>query len=121
MTYDERIYDLVKKKNEIELTEEAREIVDKAIEIATEINADLEECEAEHKPHTKVVEYLQNQTDYFFENYPKPLKKHLHAFVNVVADVLFANIKQISGNKLYDDMIKRGMRCKNNEDTTTTN
>ena len=102
MTYDERIYELVKKKNEIELTEEAREIVDKAIEIATEINADLEECEAEHKPHSKVVKYLQNQMDDFLNNNPKPLKKDLQAFVGIVEDVLFAKIDLMIGNDIVE-------------------
>lgn len=106
MTYDERIYDLVKKKNEIELTDEARELLDKAIAIATEINADLEECEAEHKPHTKVVEYLQNQMDVFLSNNPKPLKKDLQAFVGIVDDVLFAKIDMRIGN----DIVKIGRR-----------
>ena len=104
MTYEERIYELVKKKNNIELTEEAREIVDKAIEIATEIKADLDECEAEHKPHTKVVEYLQNEMDYFLQNNPKPLKKDLQAFVGIVEDVLFSKIDL----RIGDDIVKRG-------------
>lgn len=105
MTYDERIYELVKMKNKVELTEEARGIVDKAIEIATEINADLEECEAEHKPHTKVVEYLQNQMDVFLSNNPKPLKKDLQAFVGIVDDVLFEKIDLMIGN-----IVKRGRK-----------
>lgn len=104
MTYDERIYDLVKKKNEIELTEEARVLLDKAIEIATEINADLEECEAEHKPHTKVVEYLQNQMDEFLNKNPKPLKKDLQAFVGIVEDVLFAKIDNRIGNDIVESV-----------------
>ena len=104
MTYDERIYEIVKKKNKIKLTEEAREIVDKAIEIATEIKADLDECEAEHKPHTKVVEYLQNQMDVFLSDNPKPLKKDLQAFVGTVEDVLFAKIDL----RIGDDIVERG-------------
>ncbi len=104
MTYDEKIYDLVKKKNEIEPTEEARELLDKAIEIATEINADLDECEAEHKPHTKVVEYLQNQMDEFLNNNPKPLKKDLQAFVGIVEDVLFTKIDNRIGNDIVGSM-----------------
>lgn len=106
MTYDERIYELVRKKNKIELTEEAREIVDKAIEIATEIKADLDECEAEHKPHTKVVEYLQNQMDVFLSNNPKPLKNDLQAFVGIVEDVLFAKIDM----RIGDGIVKRGRK-----------
>lgn len=104
MTYDERIYDLVKKKNEIELTEEARDLLDKAIEIATEINAELDECEAEHQPHTKVVEYLQNQMDDFLNNNPKPLKKDLQAFVGIVEDVLFAKIDNRVGNDIVESV-----------------
>ena len=106
MTYDERIYEIVKKKNKIELTEEAREIVDKAIEIATEIKADLDECEAEHKPHTRVVEYLQNQMDVFLSDNPKPLKKDLQAFVGTVEGVLFATVY----DRVNDDIVKRGRR-----------
>lgn len=104
MTYDERIYDLVKKKNEIELTEEARDLVDKAIEIATEIKAELDECEAEHKPHTKVVEYLQNQMDEFLNNNSKPLKKDLQAFVGIVEDVLFTKIDNRVGNDIVESV-----------------
>ena len=104
MTYEERIYELVKKKNNIELTEEAREIVDKAIEIATEIKADLDECEAEHKPHTKVVEYLQNEMDVFLSKNPKPLKKDLQSFVGTVEDVLFAKIDNRVGNDIVESV-----------------
>ena len=97
MTYDERIYELVKKKNNIELTEKAREIVDKAIEIATEIKADLDECEAEHKPHTKVVEFLQAQTEHFMETKPKPLKKDLQTYFDIVRDTVLPQVDFVAG------------------------
>lgn len=102
MTYDERIYELVRKKNKIELTEEAKEIVDKAIEIATEIKADLDEFEAEHKPYTNIVKYLQTEMDYFLQNNPKPLKKDLQEFVSTVDGVLFAKI----GNRVGNDIVE---------------
>lgn len=104
MTYDERIYELVRKKNKIELTEEAKEIVDKAIEIATEIKADLDECEAEHKPYTNIVKYLQTEMDYFLQNNPKPLKKDLQEFVSTVDGVLFVKIENKIGNEIVESV-----------------
>lgn len=102
MTYEERIYELVRKKNKVELTEGAREIVDKAIEIATEIKADLDECEAEHKPYTNIVKYLQTEMEYLLQNNPKPLKKDLQEFVSTVNSVLFVTTGTRVGNKIID-------------------
>lgn len=104
MTYEERIYELVKKKNKVELTDEAKEIVDKAIEIATEIKADLDEFEAEHKPYTNIVKYLQTEMDYFLQNNPKPLKKDLQEFVSTVDGVLFVKIENKIGNEIVESV-----------------
>lgn len=103
MTYDERIYDLVKKKNEIELTEEARELLDKAIEIATEIKADLDDRADVFDDQAKINKYMADTMS------------HLHEIACLYKSkaILYykeANKKRTKRNKLYDDMIERGCR-----------